>query len=400
MAISKEEIVLIVSKVLTVQLGIPQPLASGLTESIATYLFEKAIEPTVEAIRDSLSKIQNEQNSVNKEYLRNQGDVLTREELLEKANKDSAKEAGIQIAKSHVDLFMRIRAEFQVGSDEALLSTNINRVSSVPLEVRKQISELQTKFGKIINAIALHIEEKKYESFEQVISDRQSQEQIAVAQKVIMQQLVNADKTFHISCQSLKVAVDFFTALNEYILQEIENCSDTTEESRLILGNAVLVYELTDFVIKYLQAFKIEGIVGINSVKSEIDRKIQRIQTEIQELKNKANKSEIFPELKQNILSNISEREQAVVVMVNAWDEYLGEVKSISDESTGFIKQWIPNLELIRDDAKNQIAVLEVLTIVRVLKSNLMALKTAVTRLETMKLVSLSPDRVRRLLGL
>ena len=399
MPTSKEEVVRIVLRTITGNLGIPQPMASDLAELVATYLIDKAIDPSIETIRDLVSRIMSEKQSADKQATQSQNKVLSVEELLERANKDSAKDAGIQVAKDHVDLFMQIRSEFQVSGDEALLSTNIGKASNVPSQVKQQIVELQTKFSRIINSVAIHIEEKKYETAEQAIAGMQEKQQLAVSQKEMMQKLVNSDKTFHISCQSLKVTVDFFTSLNEYVIQEIENCSDPDQETRLVLGNAVLVYELTDFVIKYLQSFKVEGVAGIQSVKGEIERKIQRIQAEIQDLKGKANRKEIFQEVRENILSNVAERERAIVIMQEAWAEYLGEVKGISDESTGFITQWIPNLELIRDDAKNQIGVLDVLVIVRVLKSNLIALKTAVTRLETMKLVSLSPDRVRRLLG-
>lgn len=391
MDISKEEIVHLAYRVITDSFGIPHPLARGLADQVASYLMEKAIAPTADAINDYVNKIMNEQHKV---------DVLSPEELIEKANKDSAKEAGIQVAQSHVDLFMKIRSELQIESDQLLLSSNVNKNSTIPSQVKQQIIDLQTKFGKIIKTVATHIEEKKYESAEKAIADMQSNQQISSAQQKVMQKLVDADKSFHISCQSLKVTVDFFIALNEHIVEEIEKCEDIEQESRLVLGNAVLVYELTDFVLKYLQSFKAQGVSDIDSVKKEIEQKINRIQTEINELKDRANRDGIFPELKENILSNISEREQAVEVMEQSWQEYLQEVKSISEESTGFVAQWVPNLELIRDDAKNQIAVFEVLTIARVLRSNLIALKTAVTRLENLKLVSLSPDRVRRLFGI
>ncbi|MEM9538043.1 MAG: hypothetical protein AAGA60_00865 [Cyanobacteria bacterium P01_E01_bin.42] len=399
MPISKEEVVRIVLKTITGNLGIPQPMASDLTELVVTYLINKAIDPTIESIREATIKIMNENQPTDRQTTQAQDKVITVEELLERANKDSAKDAGIHVAKSHVDLFMQIRSEFQVSGDEMLLSTNISKASNIPTQVKQQVVELQAKFGKIIDSVAVYIEEKKYETAEQAIAEMQEKQQVSIIQKEMMQKLVSSDKTFHISCQSLKVTVDFFAALNEYVIQEIEACSNLDQESRLVLGNAVLVYELTDFVIKYLQSFKVEGVVGIQSIKNEIDRKIQKLETEIQALKAKTDRKEIFKEVRDNILSNIAEREEAVSMMQEAWVEYLGEVKSISDDSTSFITKWIPNLELIRDDAKNQIGVLEILTIVRALKGNLIALKTAVTRLETMKLVSLSPDRVRRLLG-
>lgn len=366
-------------------------------------MLDKAISLTAAAIRDYLDylgigKFMSEKQPFYEQQIQNQGDVLTPEELMERANKDSAKEAGIRTAKEHINLFMEIRSQF-TGKDESLLSSNISKVSSIPAQKKQQIANLQTKFAKIINSVANHIEEKKYESVEKAILDMQKKSQINAGQKNLMQQLVKSDKLFHISCQSLRVAVDFFIALNEYIVSEIEKCTDSEQESRLVLGNAILVYELTDFVIKYLQSFKTEGVSDIYSVKKEIDQDIEKIKLDLQGLKNKAQQEGILPELRENILSNVLNREEAVKIMNNDWNEYLGEIKSFSDEMTNLTRQWLPNLELMRDDAKNQIAVLEIINIVRILKTNLTALKTTVTKLETMKLVSLSPDRVRRLLG-
>jgi hypothetical protein len=67
---------------------------------------------------------------------------------------------------------------------------------------------------------------------------------------------------------------------------------------------------------------------------------------------------------------------------------------------TNFMDQWIPNLELIRDNAKNQLNVLQLVAMVSILKKDLFQFKTALVKLEEMKLVSLSPDRVRRLIGI
>jgi len=48
------------------------------------------------------------------------------DDLIEIANKEAAKSAGIQVAKNHIDILMRIRSELHKVNDEELLSTNIN----------------------------------------------------------------------------------------------------------------------------------------------------------------------------------------------------------------------------------------------------------------------------------
>jgi inorganic pyrophosphatase len=365
-----------------------------LAERVATYLINKAIEPTVENINEYIRNFMKEQQS------QEQDKVFTPDDLIEIANKESAKLAGIQVAKNHIDALMHIRSELNTVNDEELLSTNINRISGVPDQIHQQISNLQTKFQNIINAVAVKIEDNKYKSSEEAVEDMQKRGIISAAQKNLTQQLVSADKQLHISCQSLKVTVDFFTSLNEHMVQEIEECKNTDQEYRLVLGNAILVYELANFVIKYLQSFETKGISEIKAVESEIDRKIQKIKTEIKELKNKAQNDKIFPEVKQNILSNVVDREEAVKTMRNAWDDYLGEVKTLSGETDSFVGKWLPNIELIRDDAKNQITTLDAVAIVKVLRGNLNALNSVGKSIKAIPLVSLSPDRVRRLLGI
>lgn len=393
MSLDRESIVSFALRVISENLGIQQPLALELAQRVANYMLDKAIIPTVKTVYETLSKIMSEQSI-------GQDGILSPDELIERANKESAKVAGLQVAKEHIDLFMKIRSEFKVGNDELLLSSSIHGVSNIPDQIRQQIADLQAKFGKIINAVAVHIEEKKYESAESAIADMHSRGRVSGSQGSIMQKLIDADKTLHISCQSLKVTVDFFADLNDHIVQELENCTDSDQEYRLVLGNAILIYELSDYVIRYLKSFKTRGISDIQVVKNEIDKKMDKVNSEIKELREKAQRDEIFPKLKENILSNVSEREKAVKIMADAWTEYLEEIKTLSDETSDFTGKWLPNLELIRDDARNQISALDVLTIVKVLRSNLMDLESAVKSLKDIPLVSLSPDRVRRLLGI
>jgi hypothetical protein len=60
----------------------------------------------------------------------------------------------------------------------------------------------------------------------------------------------------------------------------------------------------------------------------------------------------------------------------------------------------LPTLNAIKDNAKGQIKFLQAAAVMNIVKSNLSAVQASISSLEGLKLVSLSPDRVRLLLGI
>lgn len=325
---------------------------------------------------------------------------LTKEDLLAVANKIDKKDKDVLIdavgylLQNHVDNILKIRQEHEV-KDQDLLSDMVLRVSQIPPEIKRQIADIQEKFRVVITTIAERIEQRKYRSAEKALEDIES-----LAMRKEANKLLNAEKKVHISCQTLKVTTEVFEKINRKILEELENYENQTNQiqiKRLALGNAIIVYELTNFVINYLESFQLEGTNEILKIKENVLHDINKNKLEDEKLKQEA-EQENNNELVSSILLNIKAREDSYNLIIEEWDKY---EKNLNDllNNAGEINENLNSLKLIRTNAKNQLGFLELVEVVRALRGNLNAIENTIVNLEKMELITLSPDKVSLLLA-
>jgi hypothetical protein len=92
---------------------------------------------------------------------------------------------------------------------------------------------------------------------------------LAYAERERANALVHAEKRMHISYQALRIAVEYFSELNENLLASIDRERSTAREANLVLGNAITVFELTEFVIRYVERFRLDGHDDIHRLHRE-----------------------------------------------------------------------------------------------------------------------------------
>jgi hypothetical protein len=80
------------------------------------------------------------------------------------------------------------------------------------------------------------------------------------------------------------------------------------------------------------------------------------------------------------------------------WDRYIADTKQFYNRVED-VQNKIPTLELIRENARIQLDVLELVAMLRFLRQNADAVRAAVETLQGFRLAPLTPTRVRRLLG-
>ncbi|WP_282755492.1 hypothetical protein [Desulfuromonas thiophila] len=262
--------------------------------------------------------------------------------------------------------------------------------------MKREIASLHLKMHMLVEEIAQRIENEKYSSAEEAIK----QMKLSLIQKERVRSLFQADKKIHTSCQTIKVAIETFCELNKSIVNELESGtkSDPNNEYRLVLGNALLVYELTDFTIKFIEKFKIEGISEIEAIHKEMQKTIASIREEQKALSRQASSPLIETFLREQVEKDIQHRNDSISILESEWIAYMATVKSLKEE-TGIVNTKLPSLKLIRDNAKAQINTLAAVAVLRIVRNNIRAIEGAVLQLEQLQLASLSAARVRRLLG-
>ncbi len=316
---------------------------------------------------------------------------------------ESTKETLVEVVETevldnHISQILELRQRFPVDNCE-ILSSNISLNRNLPREVKQQISSFQHKLRAVIERGALEIENFKYKSYEEALE----QENLAYNERSQATSLLKADKNINISFQSLKVATELFLELNKRIQEKIEDCQQNQNarlERDLLLANAILVYELSDFLINYLNSSKLDGIEGMKEIQRHINHKLSKLENKQQQLRKRAESPEIDDEgVKSQVLLDISRRLESIQEVRKEWDKYEASIEEL-ENSISTSKKQIPTLALIRDNAESQIEILEIAAIMQIIKNNVNALDSAIQNLKQVKLVSLTPDRISRLLSL
>jgi chaperonin cofactor prefoldin len=292
----------------------------------------------------------------------------------------------------HVKRVTYIRANYLV-EDSDLLSSRISRVRDVPNELRTEISALHDRIRQIIGQVAWNIENDKYRDAEDLIQSLQgrSERERAVS-------LVNADKEIRVSYETLRLTVSFFSELNTEVLSRIETESSVERQNQMMFGNGILIYELADFVIGYIEDFVPGGFQQLEALHQDTLRRVQKTHADQELLITSARRPGIEPGVRDGILEDVKNRAAALTVFQEEWEQYVVETKQFHGRVRD-VQNKIPTLELIRENARVQLDVLELVSMLRFLRQNADAVRAAVETLQGFRLAPLTPTRVRRLLG-
>ena len=320
----------------------------------------------------------------------------TPEELLAIAEKQAGSDAMHMLVDKHLDGLMVLRKQVAID-DIDLLSKKIAGNRRLDGRIRENLGTLQTKMRTLIREVAARIEERKYTTSMEAIEGMA----LSLSQADKVRALIAGDKRMQVSCQSMKVAVEVFSELNKRILQQLENHPhmDPTEEMKLVVGNAIVVFELTDFCITFIEEFELEGLGDIEELWTEAKRTISRLRDEQRDLRKKAEGKGIDDFLREDTIQDIASREEAISILESEWDTYIQSVRGKQGE-TKAVGNRLPSLRLIRDNAKAQINTLEAVAVLQIARKNIRAIEATIEQLGRIELASLSSDRVKRLLGI
>jgi hypothetical protein len=307
------------------------------------------------------------------------------------------REAGVlaiqKITNNHVDDITYVREHFPVN-DLDLLSTRVGNIRNIPNEVRQRIAGFQTRVRKVIETVATDIEARKYARTEQDITNMD----ISANEKLRVNALVNAEKKLFVSFESLRETIELLSKVNVFILEKIdesEKNQDQSTERKMVLANALLVYELTDYVITYIETFSLQGVNDIKAIYQNELQKLQDLETQANDLRGRA-QSATSKQVRDATFEYAYNIQSSVAVMRQEWATYLNDINQLI-ASIRATRSMVSDLKLMRDSASLQIDFISSALTLGILRKNYLALFDSVRGLETLKLVSMNPDRVRRL---
>lgn len=297
------------------------------------------------------------------------------------------------VLEGHIARVMDVRGRYAV-EDSDLLTCNLGRTGDVPREVLDQLTNLHASMRSIIEKISMRMEDSKYRNAEVAIADLQ----LGFNERERATKLIAADKQVHVSYETLRMVVEFFSSFNQETLSRIERETSAQRESNMMLGNAIMIFELTDFVIKYVEGFGVRGVSELEALHADVKQRIDRVRTDQDALTKKAQDTRIEAGARAQTLIDIENRRGAIDEVEQEWSTYVSEVGqlgSVLDE----VRAKIPTLQLVRENAKVQISLLQLVSLMRFLKQNSNAFKGTLDSLQGFRLAPLTSTRVRRLIG-
>jgi hypothetical protein len=326
-----------------------------------------------------------------------------RSELIE-IEKNSACQAVQKYLQDYTEGIQQIQQKFYL-SNKDIMSPKLLENPRLTSEEMAMLTNLKRNLDTIINKVAVRVEDRRVDSYDNYTE----QYKLNAYDRLRVDTLVNAVRDINISIQKIKISFLIFSYCNDVIKNDFDNClkvSNLVDGRKLILGNMLLIYELSNYLISFLENFRLEGIDDVRRLSQEEMDKIYKAMEELQNLKDTASTIKMEPpRVKEQVLANLNDREKSLVLFKEEWDNYVKKVQVVQD-NVGNLKEQIPTLRLIRDNARNQLDFYEIMKIFGIMmiaeavEKSLEALKIDLLPLDEIELISLPPERVKTLISL
>ncbi len=315
---------------------------------------------------------------------------------IEQAEKGAASNALEEMLDRHMAAMIELRRSQPVENTD--LITSKIALSKIPDAVKQNALSLQERMRRLIEVAAERIENRHYESIDQVLAE----DDFGYNERQRVQAFVATDKKFAVSCQSVRVCTDLFSELNRRIHEKINQAvlsGDTRSEKNLLVGNAVLVYEISDFLSKFIETFQVRGLDEFERLHQEMQIFSREVLKGIEKARTDAADPGVPDDLRSSTIASAQQQERFIEAIESEWKTFMEKLDT-AKEQAGAVSQLLPSIRLIKQNAFNQLSVLQFAEIANVLKGNINALNAAKVALEKIELAPLPEERIRRLLGI
>ena len=321
-----------------------------------------------------------EKNS-NRDIYLNQGAQLIQEELDAQAN--FAVQMQQEIELKNVDL----------------LSTNLIANKNIHNTVKNKVKDYSENIYKILLATAHFIENEKFESVDKAVENIN----LSKFDKNRLVSLVDAQKNLSFSYSTLSAVIEIFKIANKGILDDIENAdfADTTEKrltkTNLYLKNAIIAYELTNFVVNYLSSFQLNGINDIKVIQQDVYNDIKKSRMDDEDLRKKSSTGS--EKLRDMMYQEIEHRTIVRNRIKEKWEKILSDIDGQS-KTVAEAKSFINDLKIIRDNSKNRIDILNITATTALVENSISMISELASNMQDWTLPPLDEKTACELLGL
>jgi len=306
-----------------------------------------------------------------------------------------ASNAIFETLKEAWELRKWIQSTHRVKNKE-LLSCKLTLNQAIPGKLKDEVEALRYKVQAVIKAVALEIEKEGYETIEESLKSRKLVGDV----KERANKIAEGQFDLQVSYNSISIALRLLCNINKELLVEIEGLSGKDKkQTELLLMNSILVIEIVDAIINFLETFKLQGLDKIGSVCNEIMSDLNENEKNDQEFKMKLNDElEVDAHLKVRSLEDIELRDKYRRILRTRWEHFLRSARKAED-NVALFKAKINDLVILRTNAENQLGLLQIVAITGAMEENVRAVQ-GLLDIKEIELKRLTPTVLYDLLGI
>jgi hypothetical protein len=258
---------------------------------------------------------------------------------------------------------LKLQDKFESLTNADILTTALPFRSDIPKKYRNRITQYREKIREIIFGIAVELQNQKFKGLDHDIKDAG----LSKYQERRYIKVRDAQKELYASYDAIRESLNYITDFNNQILKRINEATGA-KKTDLLLLNAIIVYELTDAIVDLIEDFELRGKDTLRSINDQVLEELRVQEAHDKELHGRANNGNGHVE--RGVIRSIEERREIREIVVRKWDKIWEQVAALETNVLS-AKGHLETLKLIRDNAKGQINILEVIGITQIVESNI-----------------------------
>ena len=279
------------------------------------------------------------------------------------------------------------------GTKERLSS---NLVSQNNRKVDYTIAKMRYSIQTIIVSSAEYIEMGEFASLDEVMKE---EHEPGKQQKI--KSLVNSQYRLHVSHRSLMIALQLFSAINQELLEKIdrERTHHPDKAHKFLVTNAVFVYEIADFIIKFLEDFELQGAVELRllyrDAMAEIARGRERIEDVRQRIEERAESGRGSILNLDNERRSLDHRLAAIGAVDAVWAGLVEKIDA-AEGGSRIVRDYIADIEIIKQNAELNLMILSLMVVTQMVRENIEKMQQLMLEVDKLRLPAITANDVRR----
>ncbi|MEZ4600750.1 MAG: hypothetical protein R2940_13255 [Syntrophotaleaceae bacterium] len=285
---------------------------------------------------------------------------------------------------------LKLQDKFEELTNADILTTALPFRADIPKNYRNRLTQYREKVREIIFGIAVELQNQKFKGLDNDIKEAG----LSKYQERRYIKVRDAQKELYASYDAIRESLNYITDFNNKILKKINEATGA-KKTDLLLLNAIIVYELTDAIIDLLEDFQLRGKDTLQSINDQVLEELRGQEAHDEDLQKRASHGNGHVE--KGVQRSIKERREIRQIVIKKWKKIWKQVTALEANILN-AKGHLETLKLIRDNAKGQINILEVIGITQIVESNIRNFQEicAVTNIE---LAPLTKEDVYGLIG-